>query len=68
MTERDRHRRLCNLVAIMQLQEQRLVPREIPSAFTLLKAEYGLVGTRIHVYNQALEMAQMGVFGEYMGN
>lgn len=35
--------------------------RSIPSAFTLLKAEYGFTGTRQQVFNQALTVAQKGV-------
>lgn len=57
----DRHLRLCHLVAAMQLEEDMPARRSVPSAFTLLKAEYGFVGTRQQVFDHALAVAQRGV-------
>lgn len=50
--------RVRMLYAIMALEERNLRPRTIPSAFTLLKAEFGMTGTRAQVYLQAQEMAR----------
>lgn len=54
----DRHTRLCHLVAAMFMEEAVPAKRSVPSAWTLLKAEYGYVGNRSNVLAQAQTDAQ----------
>lgn len=62
VTRRDRHFRLCHLIASMQIEEAMPIKRSIPSAFTLLKAEYGFIGTRQQVLAAAHDAAAEGTF------
>lgn len=54
------HTRLCHLVASMALEEKMERARKVPSAFTLLKAEFGYTGTRAEVFEAALARASEG--------
>lgn len=58
----DRHTRLCHLVAAMHMEEACPRKRSVPSAWTMLKAEFGYVGTRQYVMDRATEDAQNGRF------
>lgn len=60
-TKRSRHTRLCHLVASMRLEEEVPKARKIPSAFTLLKAEFGYTGTRAQVWLAAMHDAKEGI-------
>lgn len=51
---------MCHLLAAMQLEEELPARRSVPSSFTLIKAEYGFIGTRQQVFEQALAVAQRG--------
>lgn len=50
--------RLRHLYAAMCLEENMQRARTIPSSFTLLKAEYGLTGTRREVMLRAALLAK----------
>lgn len=58
--------RLCHLVASMYIEEAMPLKRSIPSAFSLIKAEFGIPGNRAQVLERARALAQDGEI--YVGN